>query len=603
MANSSVNLIDLDFEALKSSLKTHLRSQDRFQDYDFDGSNMNVLLDLMAYNTYLNSFYLNMVASEMFLDSAQLRDSVVSHAKDLNYLPRSFRSAYANIDINIYTSNTVTSVVVPSKTNFTGRVGSNTFNFTTDEAITINNSQNVPGSNNTLRLFALQNQKIYEGSYVTDTFVKNSEVVNQRFILTNPTVDTSSLEMVVIENSGANTYVYNQAYSLFGYGSNSQIFFVQASENEQYEIVFGDGITGRIPKNGAVVSATYRASSGELPNGCDNFINNSAIDGQANVSINVNSSAIGGAVSESINSIKFNAPRSFQTQERAITESDFKNLMTREFPEIEAISVYGGEKTDPPQYGKVFISVDVLNADKIPELNKQRYAAYLADKIALSTSVEFIEPSYIDLLIDSTVKYNYNSTPLTEQQIRSKVLQKMISYANTYLNDYNVELNYSNFVADVDSADQSIISNDTSIRPYISLRPTLGESTNYSFSFDAPVLITTPTVTSHPITTDRGVYSTSFIFGGITCQLEDDGIGNIRIVRLTATDHVEVKKVGTINYNNGSVIISDFNVSAYTGNEIKFIVQTTTQDIATQLKNILRLKEADITVNLNPVRR
>ncbi len=245
MANSSINLVDLDFNALKASFKDYLASQSRFKDYNFEGSNISVLLDVLAYNTYLNSFYLNMVASEMFLDSAQLRDSVVSHAKELNYLPRSFVSSVANVNISITPSTAQSSVTIPAKTSFTSRLGSNTYTFTTKESVVINTSNSG--------VFYANSVLLYEGGYVTDSFVRNTSADNQRYILTNPNVDTSSLEVTVTEDGGSSVYTYTQAFSLLDIISTSQVFFVQACENEQYEIIFGNDFSGRSPRNGAVI--------------------------------------------------------------------------------------------------------------------------------------------------------------------------------------------------------------------------------------------------------------------------------------------------------------------------------------------------------------
>jgi len=592
MANSSINLIDLDFNSLKSSLKSYLSSQTKFQDYNFDGSNMSVLLDVLAYNTYLNTFYMNMVASEMFLDTAQLRDSIVSHAKELNYVPRSFRSAQSNVNIAITPSTNVASVVIPAKTGFTSRIGSNTFNFVTKESIPITSSNNG--------VFYANSTTLYEGSYVTDTFVKNSAITNQRFLLNNPTTDTTSVEVSVSENSGANVYIYTQAFSLFGINSNTNIFFIQPAENEQYEVVFGDDISGRSPRNGAVIDITYRVCNGELPNGADTFVNNSSIDGHSNVSITLNSEAVNGSVSESNTSIKFNAPRSFQAQERAVTENDYETLLTREFPEIQAISVFGGEKQDPPQYGKVFISIDISNSDGIPDIKKTIYNDYLRDKVPLGITTEILNPDFIYLNVISNVNYNYNITTLSENQLSTKVLTAITNYNNTYLNNFNTEFRYSNFVYSIDSSDPSIINNDTEVYPYYLLTLDTDTSTSFSFSFDSEILITTPSETVHPIAADKGVFSTTFIKDGLTCQLEDDGLGNMRIVRLTSNSHFEVAKVGTIDYTTGAVVISNLIVESFTGSGIKLYVKLTSKDYRTTLKNILKIKPEDINVTMVP---
>lgn len=594
MANSSINLVDLDFIALKDSLKQHLSSQPRFKDYNFEGSNINVLLDVLAYNTYLNSFYLNMVASEMFLDTAQLRDSVVSHAKELNYLPRSFRSAYANVNIAITPATAQDSVTIPSKTNFTARVGSETFNFVTKESIVITTSSDG--------VFYANNVTLYEGGYVTDTFVKNSLVDNQRFILTNPNIDTSSIEMTVTENSGEDVYNYVQAFSMFGLTSNSNIFFVQAAENEQYEIIFGDNITGRAPLDGALIEITYRASNGELPNGAGTFINNSSIDGHSNITVRVNKEAINGSTSESISSIKYNAPRSFQSQERAVTESDYKTLLIREFPEIQAISVFGGEKEDPPQYGKVFVSVDIFGSEGVPDVNKNLYKSYLEDKVPLGISVEVVNPEFVYLNVETNINYDYNSTTLSAEEVRSIVTQGIIDYNNNNLNDFNTKFRYSKFVSYIDGLTPSILNNDTTVVPYFLLNPEFSVDTDYNLNFNSELLITTPSSKTHDIVTDRGIYSTSFIYDGKTCQLEDDGLGNMRIVRVTTTSHREVKRVGTVNYKTGTVAITDLNVSSYTGRGIKLFAKPTSLDYQSTLKYILAIDTDSINVAVTPAR-
>lgn len=595
MANSSINLIDLDFNALKTSLKDHMKSQSRFQDYDFEGSNMNVLLDVLSYNSYLNSFYLNMVASEMFLDTAQLRDSVVSHAKELNYLPRSFRSAYANVNIEITPDVSVTSVVVPAKTSLTARIGSNTFNFSTPSAITLTVANNG--------VYTAENVSVYEGSYVTDTFVKNNLISNQRYILNNPNIDTNSIEVSVTENSGANVYVYTQAFSLFGITSSSKVFFIQAAENDQYEIVFGNDITGRAPLNNAVISATYRVSSGELPNGADNFTNNSSIDGHANVNVIINQAALGGSIIESIQSIKFNAPKNFQAQERAITENDYETLLSREFADIISVAVYGGEKEEPPQYGKVFVAVNLGDNVTSSDSRKKVFNDYLKNKIPIGFITEIVDPNYMFLDIKTDVKYNSNDTTLSGAQLQSKVFGAIASYSNTYLNDFNSDFRYSNFVTAIDDTDPCILNNDTTVTPYVLVVPTLNQNTSFSVSFNSEIKLTTPTTAQHNINDDAGVYSSTFVYDGIACKLEDDGAGTMRIVKVTSSQMVEVVKVGTIDYTTGTITVGNFNISSYSGAGIKIYAQMKSKDYTSMLKDVLKVKPEDISVTMIPLQR
>jgi hypothetical protein len=281
----------------------------------------------------------------------------------------------------------------------------------------------------------------------------------------------------------------------------------------------------------------------------------------------LNSEAVNGSVSESNNSIKFNAPRSFQTQERAVTENDYEILLTREFPEIQAIAVYGGEKEDPPQYGKVFISVDITNSDGIPDLKKTIYNSYLKDKVPLGITTEIINPQFIYLRVDTNVNYNYNITTLSDNQLATKVQTTIANFNNTYLNGFNANFRYSNFVTAVDNADPSIINNDTAVHPYYLLTLDTGVDTDFSFLFNTEVLVTTPSDTVHPISADRGVFSSSFIVNGLNSQIEDDGLGNLRIVSVSAESHSEKYKIGTVNYNTGAILI----VYLYQNNIFPFI--------------------------------
>lgn len=383
MANTSIDLVGLDFTTIKSNLKTYLKNNSAFKDVDFEGSNINVLIDLLSYNTYLNSFYTNMVASEMFLDSAQLRDSVVSHAKSLNYTPRSFVSSKADIQLNITPSTTVSNIVVPKGTSFTSRVGSNTYTFSTDSNLILNSS--VGGT------FSA-NVELYEGFYVTDTFVFNYSNTSQRFILSNPTIDTTSLSVTVIEDNGDSTLSFSKAENLVGITSTSKTYFLQAAENQQYEIVFGNNVFGRKPKDGSVVIAEYRNCSGELSNGASLFRNDGNIDGHSNVSIVTINNSSGGSVSEDIESIRFNASRNFQIQSRAVTSTDYESILKSNFPEIESISAYGGEELIPPKFGKVYIAVDIQNADGVPLNRIRAYSQFLKDKTPLSIDTVFITP-------------------------------------------------------------------------------------------------------------------------------------------------------------------------------------------------------------------
>jgi hypothetical protein len=595
MANTSIDLVGLDFTDLKNNLKSFLKTNTQFKDVDFEGSNMSVLLDLLAYNTYLNGFYTNMVASEMFLDTAQLRDSIVSHAKELNYVPRSFNSSKATITVDITPSTSVSSIVVPRYTSFTSRVGANTYSFTTDESFVLVNS------NNNVYTTTLE---VYEGIVTSETFIVNQSNTTQRFVLSNPTIDVSSIIMTVYEDSGQTELAYTKATQLFGVSNTSKVFFVQAAENQQYEIVFGDGVYGRKPKDGAAVVIKYRACSGELPNGSLTFVPDGPIDGHTNIVVTTDLIASGGAVGESLTSVRFNAPRSFQAQDRAVTTSDYETLLLNQFADIQALSVYGGEDATPPQYGKVFVSVDVANADGAPMSRKKSYSDFIKDKTPLTINVEFVDPDFMYVEVVSDVQYNVNNTTKTAADIRTAVQAAISSHNNTYLSKFKAYLYLSSLTGDINNADSSIVSNDTSIRIIKRYVPPLNTSHSFVISTDNALktepgkkLIISEPHYGHTLT------SSTFTYQGTKSIMVDDTLGNVHIAAERNGTIQILGKVGSINYTTGRMVIDAFNVSEYEGNYIEFIFQTASNNITCIKNTIMAIDPRDVTVNVIGVKQ
>jgi hypothetical protein len=593
MANTSVSLVDLDFETIKSNLKTYLKSSDSpFKDVDFEGSNISQLLDVLSYNTYLNSFYLNMVASEMFLDTAQLRDSVISHAKELNYIPRSYQSAQAQISFTVTPSIPMGALVVPKGTTFTAKVGSNNYSFATSESSTLTLNSN--GQFNA-------NLSIYEGSYVTDSFVYTASNTSQRFVLSNPTVDTRSINVTVIEDNGASALVYTGARSLLGLTSNTQCYFLQPAENSQYEIVFGDGVVGRVPKNGSIVSIEYRTCNGELPNGARSFDIDGSISGQSNISSIITTSvATGGAVNEPIESIKLNAPRHYQNQERAITSSDFETLLSTTFPEIQAVSAYGGEDVTPPQYGKVFIAVDNKDLDGAPESAKQRYYNFIKPRSPLSIDPVFIDPEFINVEVQCLVRYNVNLSTLQTSDISTLVKSKISSYNNAKLSGFKKTLRYSKLLEDINDAHSSIVSADLYTIPYkkMSVIPgvSFGDIIDFGFALSTTYTISYDDYVSSDV---KAVHSETFQYGGRLCNLQDDRNGNVGIYTAEGIDkNTLVVNVGTVDYVNGRVVITDLIVDGVDGPHLHLYVNPVEKDITSGKNYILQISEEDIEVSV-----
>lgn len=596
MANTSVSLVGLDFNTIKTNLKNFLKTNTAFKDMDFEGSNINVLLDVLSYNTYLNSYYTNMIASEMFLDTAQLRDSIVSHAKELNYLPRSFVSAKASVNVAITpVSAAVTSIVIPKYTSFTSRVGSNTFSFTTNETVVVTESNNGAFS---------ASLDIFEGIAVSETFVVDRSNTVQRFVLSNPTVDVDSINITVYEDSGQTELDYTQATTLVGLANTSQIFFVQAAENFQYEILFGDGVYGRQPKNGSSAVIKYRASSGEAPNGASVFSSDGAIDGHSNVSVTTISSASGGVQAENNESIRFNAPRRFQAQDRAITPSDYEILLKTRFPEIQAISVYGGEEATPPQYGRVYISIDTANAEGVSVVSKNNYKDYIQQRSPLTIGVEFIDPEFTYVDVQTNVKYNTSRTSKTTSDISSAVKAAISLYSLNNIEDFNSTLYYSNLIKSIDSSDASILGNDTTLRLIKRIQPSLNVNQEIDIDFQNvldidPFLRTDSTDVSYGYT----ISSTAFTFSNTTCLLIDDSLGNVFIATKDFSNVRVLRKVGTIDYITGFLHLTTFNISAYQGTYIKIFARAKNKDLVSRRNSILTIDLNDVSVNATGVKQ
>jgi hypothetical protein len=623
-ANSSIVLTQLDFDSYKDSLKTFLKSQDRFKDYDFDGSNLSVLLDVLSYNTYQNAFYLNMVSNEMFLDSAKLRDSVISHAKELNYLPRSFRSSSAVIQLVITSTDTAKrSIVIPKGTSFTSRVDDFTYNFSTTENYVI--TKRTPSGSNLI--YESEPIRVYEGSYLSDTYTINyaNPLV---YKISNKRVDLESVLVTVFEDNGTTIQTYKRATSLFGHDENAKVFFLQPGIGDTYEVVFGDGVVGRKPKNNSACIIEYRSCNGELPNGAFKFINTARIDNEANIVIETITASADGAVAEDLSSIKYNAPRAFTTQERAVTSEDYENLLKANFPEINAVVAYGGEDATPPQYGRIFLSIDLDEVDGLPKIKEAEYKKFLRSRSSVAIEPLFVSPDYTYLYVNTNIKYNINLTGLNPEDIRTYVIDSILNHASINLNNFGRTLRYSKFIRDVDSAETSIISNETKIELVKYLTPVLsttvtGSATttsgslvslatsgvvssgqNVTIDFKNALQNDIPGKGSEYLTGDIHVVSSStFTYNGLSnCRLEDDGDGVMRIVNTAGTNNRTILDIGTVDYDTGIIRINNFNITNYTGTSLKIYAKPRTLDITSTQNVILNILENDVDVSIEQIR-
>ena len=589
------NVTELDFNEIKTSLKNYLKSQSRFLDYDFEGSNINVLLDVLAYNTYQNNFYTNMALSEMFLDSAQLRNSVVSHAKELNYIPRSKTSARAKINLALTVAapfpNTIT---IPAKTRFIARCGNRTFSFYNQSA------EVITPLNNRFEFFGLE---VYEGRYVTEVF-QVAGASTQRYILSNADIDIDSIKVTVKQTASDPTsveYIYKQ--NIFGVTDTDPVFYIQPADDDKYEITFGRNRFGLSPSNGNVIIVEYRITAGAEANGVTSFAVEGPISGYT-TTVTLNAKSSGGADAEDIESIRYFAPKSIQVQDRAVTESDYEILLKNRFPEIQAVSIYGGEEATPPQYGRVIIAVDVQNATGVSENDKTKYYNYLKDRSPIGIEPIIVSPQFMYFDINSQVNYNINLTDQSAAQIRAKVLASILNYNNTNLSDFKKTFRDSKFARAIDDSDPSIISNETEVLAIIPLNPILNVNNSYDISFRNTLTSEHRLVSDEPISLYKSaIKSSTFTYNGSNAFIVDNGVGVLQIIKTTSNGFVYLNRnIGSVNYATGRVIIRNLNLSAYSGSELKIYGRTDLRDIVAPKTRIITIREEDIRINVTGVK-
>lgn len=585
MANNTLSVSNLDYMGLQKDLIAFMRNYPQFKDYDFEGSNLRTLIDLMAYNTYINSFYTNMAINEMFLDTAVLRDSVVSHAKDLNYMPRSARSAQALIDIQVFPTGSPAFISMPANKMFQGSDGNSVYTF-----MTTSNTIITPTSN----AYIATNIPIYEGVSITETFSVNNSIQDQKFILSNPNIDTTTLVVTVTNELGA-AEEWTFYSSLFDVKTNTKAYFLQAT-SDKYEILFGDGITGQAPLNGATITATYISCNLDKPNGVTKFKSVGTIGGYDNFIITASKyangqtvAAAGGMAPESTRSIRFNAPRAYQTLERAVTAEDYRNILFAEFPEIRDILVYGGDTIDPPEYGRVYIAVDLNNAVGLSNVEKNKIQSFVSTRAPISITPIVTEADYTLVGINASVKYNLNTSDQSAGDVQGKIISALQNYNTNNLSKFNARFRYSQMLAAIDNSDASIIDNETTAFLIKQVIPTLNENYSTALKYQN---------TLEP----SSVYSTAFTYTGLECTLVDDGLGNINIVSTSSGIQTVIKTIGTIDYTSGILNLVNLNVSEFVGNYIGIYANATTNDYISAQNVIMEIDFDNVTVTVEGTR-
>lgn len=596
MANTGfLSVSEVDFDNIKSNLKTYLKSKPEYTDYDFDGSNLSALIDVLSYNTYMNAFYLNMIGSEMFLDSSQIKSSVVSHAKELNYVPRSRSSARAKVNFTVNTGNDFPNlVVIPEDYTITTTVDNKKLEFHTDSAITLTTTDNI-------NFTTSDPVYIYEGKVVEEFFTVGT---NTKYVLQSTNVDTNSIKVTIINSSTDSTNsVYSYAENIYGVDRNSKIYYVQGYNNDQYEIVFGDGVIGKALQQGNIVKVKYRSTNGEEGNKAYTFSPTSQINAKYPVTISTITSAADGSEREDINSIKLYAPRNYTVQDRAVTKEDYVNLVRSKYPQIKTIGVYGGEDADPPQYGKVILTlVPYGTAPVVSSELKQDIINFLTTK-TVTTEPLIYDPEYLYIEVISSINYDPNMTTKTTQQIKSDIVNAIKNYDVTYLTEFGNDFRKSKLVSMIDAADPSIVSNQTNVRAVYKITPRRSVKERVEFSFSNALY--RPLKYPYNIGESEVLKSSTFTYvknnTAYTAILSDDGIGNIRVYYSQPGSPVVILEpnIGTVDYSTGKVVF-DINVYNYI-QTIDLFAVIDTNDILVNESKFLRIDYSKIQVNATTV--
>jgi hypothetical protein len=479
-----LQVTELDFDTIKTNLKNFLRSQSEFTDYDFEGSSLNVLLDILAYNTHYNAYYLNMVANESFLDTALLRDSVVSHAKTLGYIPRSNSTAKATINFNVESATTTPgTLTLPKGYAFRSNLIDNrSYQFVTLQATTVTKSNTQ---------FVFENLEIYEGDLVNFLFT-HSELDNpkQVFTLQDENIDTTTLSVTVRpSSSNTQTIVYNRAIDILDVTPTSEVFFLQETRGNKFQIYFGNDVIGKKLEDGSIIEVSYIVSSGIEPNGANGFTGTQAVSGFGTFDIDVINVASGAALRESVDSVKFGATSQFATQNRLVTFKDYETYILANYPNIDSISVWGGQDNLPPVYGKVFVSLKPKEDFFLSQAEKQRIINdIIAPKSIVSVSTEILDPEFLYLVLQNQVKYDPKKIVITEDQLKTQIRSTILSYRDAFLNKFDSRFVQSKLEQSIDRVNlNAIIGTNVTTKVQKRFTPILNEFRNYTINFNVPL--------------------------------------------------------------------------------------------------------------------
>jgi len=598
MASNKLQVSDFDFDNIKVNLKSFLQDQSEFQDYDFEGSGFAVLLDLLAYNTHYLGFNANMLANEMYLDSADIRKNIVSLAKMLGYTPTSPKSPLATIDIllNNVTGSPAT-VTMAKGTAFTTTVDGETYQFVTNAAHTISPDAGV---------YNFSSIPLYEGTLVTFKYTVDSTDADQRFIIPSVNADTSTLK-VSVQNSASDTTTstYALATGVTSISATSKVYFLQEMEDGKFEIYFGDDVLGNKLDDGNIVILEYIVSNKAEANGASAFTLSSNVGGFTDVSISTVSAAQGGAEAQTKESIRFNAPLQFSAQDRAVTTTDYETIIQSLYPNAQSVSAWGGEDEENPVYGVVKIAIKAASGSTLTNTTKTDLVTQLKKYNVAAVRPEIVDPEITKILITSNVKFDEKSTTKTAATLKSNVLTTLTNYNTNTLSQFDGVFRYSKITGLIDDTDTSILSNITTLKIRKDFTPTLATSTKYNVYFRNALY---NPHSGHNTAAGGILESSGFKISGDSSTiffLDDDGLGNIRRYSFSGATRVYANNSqGTIDYATGAITINSLsvlsieNIRGAASTKIELTVVPSSNDVVPVRDQILEIDTANSSITV-----
>jgi hypothetical protein len=592
MASNKLVVSDFDFDNIKSNLKTFLQDQTQFSDYNFEGSGFAILLDTLAYNTHYLGFNANMLANELYLDSADIRKNIVSLAKMLGYTPASPRAPIANVNI-LLNNATGASVTMDKGTVFTSTVEGLTYQFVTNEDVTITPADGV---------YRFSNVNLYEGTLVTYRYTVDSSDVDQKFIIPSVNADTSTLKVTVQTSSvDTSTSTYTLATGLKSLTATTKTYFLQETDTGKFEIYFGDGVLGQNLADGNIVILEYIVTNKTEANGASIFTLSGSIDSFTNVSVSTNSSAQGGSEAETKESIRFNAPLQYTAQDRAVTTTDYETIIKSIYPNALSVSAWGGEDDETPVYGVVKIAIKAASGSTLTDATKQNIITSLQPYNVASVRPEIIDPETTSIILSVNAKYDKKSTIKTAETLQSEIINAITDYNTNTLQSFDSVFRYSKLTGIIDDVDNAILSNITTLNIRKSFTPTLNSSTRYDIYFRNAIY--------NPHSGHQAILSsTGFTVAGNAnvMFLDDDGLGNVRRYFLSSGIKTYVNNAqGTINYSTGQITIVSLNVSSVsnirgaTSSVIELTVTPSSNDVVPVRNQILEIDIANSNVTVS----